>query len=334
MRKLATIERIEEIQPIPNADAIEKVRVRDWWCVTKKGEFVVNDPCVYFEIDSLLPSSNPVFSFLGNASREVTIPLDNGETATGYRLKTVKLRGQISQGLALPCGLLDVGFAAVGDDVTELLRVHLWERPLAKGTMGFARGPFPSFIPKTDEERVQNMREVISARVGTRCYITEKLDGTSLTCFWQDGEFHVCSRNLDLKEGDNLYWQAAAPYKHLIHGLAMQGEVVGEGIQGNPLMLKGRKLYLFSVYNFESEEYMGFDDFRDFAKAVGIDTVPIIDHDFVLTDDVAGLIAMADGKSKLNLSRDREGLVVRSHDQGADRLSFKCISNKYLLKEK
>ena len=349
-RKLATIETVSDVLPIEKANAIEKVRVRDWWCVAKKGEFRLGDACVFFEIDSLLPSSNPAFAFLGERSREYTIQLDDGTTATGYRLRTVKLRGQISQGLALPLSAFTYGSGTIsssivdvqGADLTEFLGVHLWERPVSKSVksvMGFARGPFPSFIPKTDEERVQNMRVEIEANAGRQCYVTEKLDGTSLTCYWDDGEFHVCSRNLDLKEGDNLYWEAARPYMELLSGyalqgevFALQGEVCGEGIQGNPLKLKGRKLYAFSIYNLMDGRYLDFESFQLVCGALGIDTVPILDA-IRLPSSVAAVLALADGKSELNSQCDREGIVIRSMDQRNNRLSFKAVSNRYLLKE-
>jgi RNA ligase (TIGR02306 family) len=335
MRKLATINEISEVLPIDNADAIEKVRVRGWWCVAKKDEFHVGDRCVYFEIDSLLPSASPQFAFLAKGSREVTVALESGATATGYRLKTVKLRKQISQGLALPVAAFGLENIEDGTDVSEDLGIHLWEPPISRGVMGFARGPFPSFIPKTDEERVQNLQTEIELHKGERCYVTEKLDGTSLTCFWDTEDppsFHVCSRNLDLMEGDNLYWQSAFPFKELLPGFALQGEVVGEGVQGNPLRIKGRKLYAFNVYDIVGRCYLDLETFLLFCKALGVDTVPIIAVDMNLPSDVDTLIAMADGKSDLNPNCDREGIVIRT--QGADRLSFKAISNRYLLGEK
>lgn len=327
-RELASIQRVEDVQPIENADAIEKIRVRDWWCVAKKGEFLRGDLCVYFEIDSLLPAI-PQFDFLAKGSQVVTVPLDTGGEASGYRLKTVRLRGQISQGLALP--LSSFGLSPYDTDIARAIGVHKWEAPISKAAMGFARGPFPSFIPRTDEERVQNMRAEINAHLGELCYITEKLDGTSLTMFRDnDGSLHVCSRNMDCKEGDNLYWEAARPYfDSLRDGIAVQGEVVGESVQSNPLKLKGRQLYAFNVYDFRSGSYVNFPDI---CAATSVPIVPIIEVSHELTDDIAGMIASADGPSSLNPSCAREGIIIRTVDQGPRRLSFKCISNSYLLK--
>jgi RNA ligase (TIGR02306 family) len=336
MRKLATIQRIEEVLPIPNADAIEKIRVRDWWCVAKKGEFVPGSVCAYFEIDSLLPALNPVFDFLAKGSRVVTVATDTGNVS-GYRLKTVKLRGQISQGLALPIqafGLDAVG-CSVGDDVSGMIGVVQWEPPISKQVASFARGPFPSFIPKTDEERVQNLRGEIEANAGRTCYVTEKLDGTSATFYRsEDGEFHACSRNLDLQDG-GMYWEVARQYRlvdAMGHGLAIQGEIVGEGIQGNHYGVRGKGLFVFNIYDFLKGEYQSNTEMLLTCDRLGLTTVPMIDYKFILDANIQGIIDMADGKSVLNLAKDREGLVFRTTIN--PRLSFKAISNRYLLKEK
>lgn len=346
MRKLATIQQIADIQPIDGADKIEKVQVRDWWCVAKKGEFTVGETCVFFEIDSLLPSSNSVFDFLADRSRVVTVLLENGDTASGYRLRTVKMRGQISQGLAIRPEAFAYGFTAqpVGTDVSAAIGVHLWEPPISKMLASMARGPFPWFIPKTDEERVQNMRAELSARVGESVYITEKLDGTSATFYRDETGFHACSRNLDTKEG-SLYWQIAEKYG-LIESLpidfAIQGEIIGEGIQGNPLKRKGQEFYAFNVYLFGVNAAIGdyefmikgdipFPHFVAFCAQVGVPMVPLLCADATLTDRVAEFLAMADGQSLLSPGCVREGLVFKTR-MATNRLSFKAISNQYLLK--
>src|SRR3990167_8088977 len=162
MRKLASIQKIAEILAIEGASQIEKVRVNEWWCITKKGEFKVGDLCAYMEIDSLLPSSNPAFGFLAKGTKERTMLVD-GVEHKGYRLKTIKLRGQLSQGLALP---LNVVFKNLehwenineGDDVSELLGIVKYEAPIPAELHGKVKGTFPGFLPKTDEERIQNMR--------------------------------------------------------------------------------------------------------------------------------------------------------------------------------
>jgi RNA ligase (TIGR02306 family) len=341
MRQLATVREIEEVHPIENADAIEKVRIGGWWCVAKKGEFAPGVPCVYFEIDSLLPSSHPTFAFLGERSREVTIATETG-TASGYRLRTVRLRGQISQGLALPLTTFGLDGMNVGLDVSDFLGIHKWEPPISKQMAAQAFGPFPSFIPKTDEERVQNLGDTVVRHAGEIFSVTEKLDGCSVTFYRTEERFGVCSRNWDLLDG-NLYWNAARANgieSKLPVGYAFQGEIIGEAIQGNPLQRKGQQLYIFNVYNISEGRYLDPKEILHFVQDRGLESVPVVQVG-PLPSEVSEIVAMADGKSLLNPNCAREGLVFRPVTEQYEemrgqqsRLSFKAISNAYLLKEK
>ena len=338
MRKLVTIENILEKKIIEGADKIEAVRVRDWWVVAKKDEFKVGDLCVYFEIDSFLPIL-PQFEFLLNGSSKKRM-IVNGEQKEGIRLKTIKLRGQLSQGLVMPIGdFADVlkvqDVWTVGIDVTERLGVILYETPMPAELVGKAKGFFPAFIPKTDEERIQNMSGILSG-----FYVTEKIDGTSVTYFKKDGVFGACSRNLELMESDATQWQIAKRYdlaNKLPDNFAVQGELIGEGVQNNPLKQNGTDVYFFNAYNIESGRYLNYIDFVQFCQSMGIKTVPVVDDNFSLPKTVDELLVLADGKSLLNALEDREGIVIRpkvEQSYNGARLSFKVISNKYLLNEK
>ena len=338
MRKLATVETILEKKPIEGADKIEAVRVREWWVVAKKDEFVVGDACVYFEIDSFLPIIPP-FEFLLKGSSKKRMIID-GQQVEGIRLKTIKLRGQISQGLVVDLANLTLyskrplSEVAPGDDVTEDLGVLKYEQPLPAELSGVAKGFFPGFLPKTDEERIQNMAGVLSA-----FYITEKLDGTSTSFYKKDGVFGVCSRNLELVEGDTTQWRIAKQYdlaNKLPDGMAIQCELIGEGIQQNPLKQKGQDIYCFNVYNIEKKVYLDYQNMIFFCESIGVKTVPIIYDKFRLPETVEEVLELAEGKSKLNENEEREGIVIRPKYEmqyhGA-RFSFKAISNRYLLKE-
>jgi len=357
MRTLASIQLIAEVQPIEGADSIEKVRVNDWWCVAKKGEFTVDAPCVYFEIDSLLPSSNPAFEFLAKGTKEKKMNID-GVEYVGYRLKTIRLRGQISQGLALPLEILQdkiysttgdpCSYLKVGDDISKTLGIVKYEPPIPAELAGKMKGNFPSFIPMTDEERVQNLGDIVEANKGNIFYVTEKLDGTSFTAYIKDGVFGVCSRNIDLLESEgNTHWKIARIYgleeKLRADGrnLAIQGEVVGEGIQANPLRLLGWGLFVFGVYDISLGKYLDFADFISFCSANDLQTVPILHDALTLDNTVTGLLEMAEGKSVLNDETEREGIVFRPLAETTytvrgetRRLSFKAISNAYLLDER
>ena len=329
MRKLVTIEKINQVKPIEGADAIEAVRVRDWWVVSKKGEFKVDDKCLYFEIDSFLPVK-PEYEFLLRGSSPKKMLVEDVERE-GIRLKTIKLRGQISQGLVLP--MPEGVEQEIGTDVSELLGVIKWEAPIPAELSGQAKGNFPSFIPKTDEERIQNMSDVLE-----KYYVTEKLDGTSTTYYKKDGVFGVCSRNLELKESDNTQWKKARELdlaNKLPDNFAIQCELVGEGIQKNPLKIKGQELYCFNAYNIQWGRYLDFKDFIGLCESIGVKTVPILDDNFSLPSSVSELLEYAEGKSALNLESEREGVVIRPKKETTykqERLSFKAISNKYLLK--
>lgn len=327
MRHLVTVNQIEEIKSIPGADSIEAARIKGWWVVVRKGEFKVGDSVLFYEIDSFLPIE-PQYEFLLKGSKPRKMLVDDVEKE-GIRLRTIKLRGQISQGLIMP---IPEGLVIPEDgDVTEQLGVIKYEIPLPPQLVGKVLGNFPSFIPKTDEERIQNMAEVLLSY-----YVTEKIDGTSVTYYKKDGKFGVCSRNLELAEGDTTQWMIARKLSladKLPEGIALQGELVGPGIQGNSLKLTEQKVYFFNVYNFVTGIYLPFKDFVGFCKSMEIETVPILDENFSLLPSVDEMLRYASGKSSLNPLIEREGVVIRSKfNLVHDRVSFKVINNDYLLK--
>jgi len=347
MRKMASIRVIDKIEPIEGADAIETAVIGGWKVVVKKGEFAVGDLAVYLEIDSWVPTELAPFLSKGKDPREF-----NG--VKGERLRTVKLRGQLSQGLLLPLSEVtkfgpdqDVGFHvpvtwAEGEDVTEALGIVKWERPMNAQLAGMARGNFPSLIPKTDQERVQNLvKEIVAANeAGMQFEVTEKLEGSSMTCYLIDGVFGVCSRNLDLKEtADNTFWQVARELdieaKMRETGpdaqFAIQGELIGPGIQGNIYKLSKPEFHVFDVYNIQAGDYLKPDFRRALIQRMGLTHVPVIHPESQLIWGVEGMLKFADGKSILNAQQDREGIVFKQVDGG---MTFKAISNKYLLGEK
>lgn len=332
-RKLASVVRIADIQPIPGADAIEVATVKGWKVVVKKNEYKVDDMAVYYEIDSFLPVK-PEFEFLRKSSFK---RLSNGHE--GFRLKTIKLRGQISQGLLtkIPDGILN---PQVGDDLTEALDIIKYEPPVPAQLAGKIKGVFPSFIPKTDEIRVQNFEsEVGFSPVGERAYVTEKLDGTSFTCYFKDGEFGVCGRNWELTEtDDNSLWRMAKMLdlkeKLTKHGknIALQGELIGAGINGNLYKLQDHKLFFFTGYNIDQRRRMFFDELEWVLFGLQLQMVPVVEkYGYIIPKEgnlVDNMLKYAEGKSVLNMEVDREGVVIRGLEK---EFSFKAISNSYLL---
>lgn len=348
MRKMATVRRIDAVNPIPNADAIEVATVGGWRVVVKRGEFQPGDLAVYCEIDSFIPSTvAPFLTKPGHYPKTF-------EGVEGERLRTVRLRGQISQGLLLPYGILPFGSQGVlgeADDVSELLGIAKWEAPIPAQLAGEMRGMFPSFIRKTDQERVQNLSREFQEWVGDiddresqlHWEITEKLDGSSMTVYVNQDDVGVCSRNLNLLEsGSNTFWRVAKE-KNLIEkiqstgrNIALQGELIGEGIQGNPYKISGQDFYLFDIYDIDTGEYLLPKERQALATELDIQCVPVVAYSPSLLDGlgietVDAVLGFAEGASTLMAKTEREGLVFKCTTQ---QLSFKAISNRFLLKEK
>lgn len=228
----------------------------------------------------------------------------------------------------------------VGTDVTELLGIKKYEPPIPAELSGKVKGPFPGFIPKTNEERIQNLTSEYEdyKKSGKKFYVTEKLDGSSATFYINDGEFGVCSRNLELLETeDNTFWKVARELElerkmgQFGGNFSIQGELIGEGVQGNPYKLKGQTVHFFNAYDIKMAEYTPLNTFKFLMDYMGLPYVPVMDEDFTLPESVDELLNYADGKSTLNPQFDREGVVIRSHDRS---ISFKVISNIFLDNEK
>jgi RNA ligase (TIGR02306 family) len=348
MRKLAKIVKIDELNPIEGADAIECAVVGGWKVVAQKGLYNVGNFAVYFEIDSWIPTELAPFLSKGKEPREF-------EGVKGERLKTIKLRGQLSQGLLMPLSEIydHVGgqiFAEIcaeeGADLTELLGIKKWEKPVNAQLAGVCRGNFPSLIPKTDQERAQNLKKEIgqAMAVDQAFEVTEKLEGSSMTCYLIDGEFGVCSRNLDLKETEgNSFWSTARRdgveekmrEQFGLRDFALQGELIGPGIQGNIYGLKDTQFRIFDIYDIRRGEYVDPMTRQAIVGEMELAHVPVLTYQAKLTDtlcitDIDGLLKFAEGKSTL-ADVEREGVVFKEINGG---FTFKAISNKYLLGEK
>lgn len=333
-RRLATVETIAELGPIEGADAIERARVRGWDVVVKKGEFGLGDRVVYIEVDSFLSVGDPRFAFL--AARGVKKDVTG---AQGHVLKTARLRGQYSQGIAFPVGdFPEVAGASVGADVSEALGIVKWDPPIPAELTGTARGAFPGRFRKSDEERIENLAGIL-AEPG-EWVATEKIDGTSLTAWVTPGDQGVASRNLDLVESDtSTMWQQVRT--HDLHAklreafgpdaiAAVQGELFGPGVQGNPLQVPQVQLRLFTV------QVDGRELPRSSWPAFAIElSVPV--HDLPYPGSLDEARAQVDGlPSRINSARPVEDLVWRRLDSAetasGERASWKVVSRQYLLK--
>lgn len=368
MRKLASIRRIADILPIEGADAIEVAVVDGWKVVIKKGEFAVGDSAIYLEIDSWVPHDIAPFLSKGHEPREY-----NG--VKGERLRTIKLRGQVSQGLLLnywdfpevvtafhKTRVVDPTDTDSNFDVTDILGIQKWEAEIPAQLQGQAAGMFPtSLIPKTDQERIQNCFGEIQKRA--KRFVTEKvwntetqtleerpvvvpadfkeptyevtmkLDGSSCTIFRWEGELRVCSRNLELKineeNRDNTFVAMALKLGERIpNGVAVQGELMGPGIQGNREGFTEHKFFVFDIFDIDRHAYINTLDRRVACKSWGFDHVPVLGTDWEAPESVEEGLALAEGPS-IN-HKIREGLVWKCNEDPS--FSFKTISNQFLLK--
>jgi RNA ligase (TIGR02306 family) len=335
MRKMATIRKIDALRPIEGADAIECAIVGGWTCVVKKGEYIAGDLAVYCEIDSFIPTAiAPFLTKPGHYAKTF-------EGVEGERLRTVKLRGQLSQGLLLPMHVLTNYGADLfeGYDVSEMLGITKYEAPIPAELAGEVKGMFPSRIPKTDQERIQNLSAELAEWKAEKLTweITEKLDGSSMTVYVIDGDVGVCSRNLDLKRNpDNSLWRAAIRHdleeKLKIAGgnIAVQGELIGNGIQGNKYQMRDQDFYVYDIYDIDAGRYYTPAERKAFVEVFKLNHCPVLHSNTEIIDSVESLLKLAEGKSVMGtVGCEREGLVFKCNEKS---VSFKAISNKFLLK--
>lgn len=336
MRNLVTLRTIQEIRDIPNADKVQLALIDGWQCVVKKGEFKVGDQGLFHEIDSVLPADDPRYAFM----------------APRFRVKTVRLRKTLSQGLLLPVSVLtndEQAQCAAGVPLDQILKVTKFEIPLTINQRGEMAGSFPGFIPKTDQERIQNIPEVLEGRRITDFEITEKLDGSSFTAWY----FHadtgcpateeqkaaavgLASRNYAIKP-DKPCWYSHVYAKYDLgrkltemgRNIALQGEIIGPGIQGNKYGLKELDLYIFDIYDIDARRYMDDGERHAITQQLGLNHVPRIP---VTSTNLLGkpltvqdVLQAADGPSAVNPQTMREGLVFKGPSR------FKAISNSWLL---
>lgn len=368
-RRLAHVELIESLSPITGADKIEVATVLGWQCVVKKGEFNVGQKIVYIEVDSVVPD-RPEFEFLRDRK---------------FRIRTIKLKGQVSQGLVIP---LTIQNAQIGQDVTEQLGITKYLTPsereevsaqerkmvneknkLKKFMMRYSwfrrlalprkqKSAFPYWVSKTDEERIQNIPKVLEQFKDEEVYVTEKVDYQSVTFTGKmlpnttpiigrflpkKYKFIVCSRNMVTNDKGSLYWRIAEKYgieKILRENphLTIQGEQGDTKVQGNKYGIKEPCLWVFNIIDHEKGYHYNIDEMIEFCYKYGLCWVPRLSLSNIpvkLSDigtTVQDVVEFSRGKSRINPSIEREGVVVRCIKNGQKILSFKVINPDFLLK--
>ncbi|MDR0522012.1 MAG: hypothetical protein LBH00_09210 [Planctomycetaceae bacterium] len=373
-RKLASVVTIKNITPIEGADRIVLASMEEnsWRCIVGAGTYTPGDQAVYFEIDSILPQI-PYF-------QENKYLVERK-----FRIKTLKMRGVISQGYIVPmqdtgrifreCGQESWGMLHSGSDVTALMKVTKWEEPEASVNMNRPKDakPFPNFIQKTDQIRIQSIEKELFLHkiLGKKFLITVKVDGTSASVFWnaRTKEYGCCSRNLQVYSGmdkaqnwlsklrqwfaghffkqnpaepsvSELTIYSTVPKQYGLdeklpqfcrernRSLALQGEIIGEGIQSNREKVKGKEFLIFDIWDIDHQQYLPPEEVQDICGVLGLKYVPVVQEEYIVGENIDELVALADGPGYNNDCR--EGIVAKRRDD--PNVSFKVISNQYLLK--
>lgn len=333
-RPMAYVYTVKNISPIDGRDFIVLAQVEGWNCIVKKDEFKIGDIGVYFTIDSVLDPAIPEFAFL-----------------EGKRIKTKKISKVISQGLFLPFSLL-TSFPPIKDpkdkdDVTEHYNVKKYVRIEEESVYdqkinnSDTYDPFPSFMPKTDEDRIQNNLSLLEEIKGRKVIFTRKEDGTSCTFTLKDGKFSIQQRNYTCKvkvQATHQYYDIEEKYQiekrmreNGLDNIAIRGELVGPKINGNKLQLTENEYHVFNIFDIAKQQYIKWDDVLELTKKMELDTAPEIRrYDSFDITDVKVLLEIAD-KLEYKKKIPAEGFVLSTNDDGIRR-SAKVISNNYLLK--
>lgn len=371
-RKMAVIKRIDGITPIDGADRIELAHIGGWQVVVGKGEYEPNDLCVYYEPDAFLPADDERYADI--AKRGVKEMTYQDRRRTGHVLRTARLRGVYSQGLAMrpedvmPEGIPTYRYAQMcesGTDVSKL--VNTWEYvsdiPM---TAGF-KGKYDNFIAtRTDAERSQNVsQETFDLLKRTKYWVSVKVDGTSTTMVMdpRTNEMRYFSHNneFEISDGIGKAFHDAAERQGLVEwcqqhpGITLQAELCGPKMNANRLGLKERRLFVFSVWDMNAREYVPPFELRDSGAKVVLDNMsPFLGTgygQYFLTgfEQPEDLLDFAD-KMRGYVSRGRldEGLVVHAYEPGelgqdewvelgnalGPTYQMKAVSRRYLAREK
>ena len=352
--------KIEEVISHPNADRLDIVKIKDWYCVTQKDSFIVGDLALYFPIDSILPEKIESLIF----GKDAKVKLDN------HRIRTIKLRKIISQGLVIKPEIVDIHKYKLGDDFTSELGITKYEPPEklpnAYGSCNKVKKMYinSNFNKYTDISNIKNYPSVFED--GEQVYISEKLHGTSFRCGWVENEANTYwkkikkffgllpkyefvwgSRNVQLSSpkyeekyfyDENVYAKTVKAYylkNRLQHGEVLYGEIVGHGIQegyGYGCIEGETKLYAYDIM--KDNEYMDAEDFFEACFSKNIPTVPFLylgDYNKMIVEECTV------GKSKLCPENQPiiEGCVVKpiieQNSPYVGRKVLKSINPNFLL---
>ena len=320
MENLATIQRVKNVRPCPNSDKLDLVQVLGWQVVTKRDEYKEGDLTVYIVIDTILPEK-PEFEFLRNKN---------------FRIKPIRLRGEESAGICFPLSIVpkptspnpanEQWMFTEGEDVTDLLGIKHYEKPIPAELAGKAVGSLPGFLIMTDEKNLRSYPDAVPEMYARPFYITRKVDGSSGTFFIKGGEFGVCSRKIQLLETEgNGFWKMARKYdlENVLKAafpntdMAIQGEVVGPGIQKNRLGLAELELQVFNLFDISNRVYLDYAKITAFCQSNGIPMVHTIEEGSSFHYTLEELVKLANSQLYYILPDKTvpgEGIVIRPQE--------------------
>jgi RNA ligase (TIGR02306 family) len=310
-----------------------------WQVVVQKGLHEIGNLVVYIEVDSILPDK-PWCEFM---------------KPRGLRVRTIEFKQTVSQGLIIPLSDIkdewndSIADLTIGLEVSELLNCTHYEKPIPACLSGVAKGGFPiSLFPKSDEENIQNIPQIIKycRDNSILMYSTKKYDGSPLTAYRENQELNVCSRNLNIKRpadlNENSFWRMAGKYSlgDLPEGWAIQAELIGPGVQKNVEGLKELEIRVFAVHNFaEGRNFVPYAEMIRFCREFALPMAEALDISFFF-DPTASVESLLEDVEKVAYQNGRqvEGVVYRpvlsdrKREHDLKPISFKVVSNKYRLK--
>lgn len=332
MKPLATLQRIKSITPIEGRDFISSAEILGWKTVVKKGEFNEGDLAVFIPIDTILPEI-PYFEFMRKHH---------------FRVKTMRLGGALSQGLCIPMDLLrsliSEGSETLqeGDDVTDIIGIKKYEKPIDQSLAGLIKGPFPSFLKITDELNLRTYSAALEEFKGQEVVITLKMDGTSVTNYLNQGVFGICGRRQEFCLDENQsFWRLCRKYKieeflrSTGRNIAVQGECFGPNINKNKVGAKELDFMVFNAFDIDKYEYISLEELKNIAGEFPFHIVPIV-YTGVFNFSLQELIDLSN-KQKYDSGLCAEGIVVRTQKEQRSkimdgRLSGKIISELFSAK--
>ena len=377
MRNMAYVVTVKDVKPIEGKDRIEYVSFKenDYQVIAQKG-LKTDDKVVYIEVDSILPV-NKKFEFLRSRCFK--------ESLNGFLIKAMKMNGLYSFGIVFkPEDLgLDASKLKSKQDLTDVLKIRKFEPiedrspvenklpPLKKriksllmrypltrfiGKRLFVKSlekeDFPTWlIPKSDEDNLANNPEWFEKYKGSDNYITVKMEGKSVTCYFENKKFlwfkksifKVFGRNIPLTEKRELEFFKSIGDKIKNSHVILQGEYCALHIQRG-IYKSGSHFYIYKIRDLLTNRYYTYEQMQNFVTEHDLELVPLVDKklsDFESIEDIynfADKIYFKEGDiskiitRKSKFTKNHEGIVVRSNDINKDNWSFKVKSREYQLR--